>query len=184
MSLQSACAKIKSSRMITVEHHFVQKLHSSAITLLLLQILTYFSLVAGLLLFLWHHIRTVSVCFIIHNSIATLNNVEKETYLRYCVSSRVATRPSWSSSVKISTICMKTLGLCLILVSMWHRRLIILSCSECLGTSIMFRNDSLMMLCEYRHKVILSTSSPLRDTISFPMAFLKALASGCELPGY
>jgi len=38
---------------------FVQKLHSSTITHL--QILTYFSLVAGLLPFMWRHICTVFI---------------------------------------------------------------------------------------------------------------------------
>jgi len=72
ISLQSVCAKITSSRMISVEHRSVQKLYSSAITLL--KFLTYFLLVAGLLPFFWCHIHTVFIedFLFIRNHVATL----------------------------------------------------------------------------------------------------------------
>jgi len=48
-SLQTVCAKIMPSRMIAAERHSVQNLYLFAITLL--QVLTYFALVAELLPF-------------------------------------------------------------------------------------------------------------------------------------
>ena len=59
ITFQSVCTKIKSSRTIGVEHRSAQKLH--LFTIALLQILTYLSLVAWLLPFLSHHIRTVFI---------------------------------------------------------------------------------------------------------------------------
>jgi len=82
MSLQSACAKIKSSLMITVEHHFMQKLHSSAITLLQIFELCFTGSWVATVFVTSHTYFIYQECFIIHNSIATLNNVEKGTYLR------------------------------------------------------------------------------------------------------
>jgi len=78
-SLQSVCAKIKSSWTIAVESRSVQKLNSSAITLL--QIFDLF--------FAGSRVATVYVTYVsyllrtsfIHNSIATLISTKPASYM-------------------------------------------------------------------------------------------------------
>ena len=115
ISLQSVCAKITSSRTIAVERRSAQKLHSSAIAFLQI-----FSLVAGLLPFLWHHIRTVFIedFLFIRNYVATLTrdtlfntlNILFNTWqlLILCTSPSVRVRPFAHVATKftVSTMTM------------------------------------------------------------------------------